>query len=81
MDETVKNGYKNFLNSPAGEDLVNRLKLTEAKYQMEGMKAETLEEKGLAMAKIGASYEIRTMLDDLSKPTPSQSVRSQAGSK
>lgn len=80
MDETLKNGYRSFLNSPAGLDLVNRLKLAEAKYQMEGMKAKTLEEKGLAMAKIGASYEIRTMLDDLSKPASSQSISS-TGSK
>lgn len=80
MDDTIKNGYKNFLKSPAGEDLIKRLISTEAKHQMEGMRASGLEEKGLAMAKIGAIYDIRTMLDDLSKPAPSQSVRS-AGSK
>lgn len=80
MDDTVKNGYKNFLMSPAGEDLVKRLISTEAKYQMEGMKAAGLEEKGLAMAKIEAIYEIRTMVQDLSKPVPSQSLSS-AGSK
>lgn len=67
MDDTVQNGYKNFLKSPAGVDLVRRLVSTEAKYQMEGMKSLTLEGKGLSMAKIEATYAIRTMLDDLLK--------------
>lgn len=80
MDDTLKNAYKHFLTSPAGEDLIRRLVTTEAKYQMEGMKATTLEGKGLAMSKIEATYAIRTMLDDLSKPALSQPVRS-AGSK
>lgn len=71
MDESLKSAYRSFLASPSGQDLIKRLISTEAKYQMEGMKASTLEEKGLAMAKIGATYEIRTMLDDLSKPASS----------
>lgn len=74
MDKGILGAYKQFLNSPAGLDLIKRLVSTEAKYQMEGMKAAGLEEKGLAMAKIEATYAIRTMLDDLangSKPTGS----------
>jgi len=80
MDETIINGYRNFFKTPAGEDLIKRFISTEAKYQMEGMKANTLEEKGLAMAKIGATYNLRTMMQDLSKPALSQSKHS-AGSK
>lgn len=80
MDEVTKNSYKNFLKSQGGLDLFRRLVSTEAKYQMEGMNAVTLEAKGLAMAKIEATYAIRTMLDDLSKPALSQPIRS-AGSK
>lgn len=68
MDEGVKGQYKLFLDGIAGKDLIDRLKITEAKYQMEGMKATTIESKGLSMAKIEATYAIRTMLDDLSKP-------------
>lgn len=71
MDEAVKNGYKSFLLSPAGLDLVKRLISTEAKFQMEGMKSPTMEGKAIAMAKIEAIYEIRTMIQDLSKPAKS----------
>lgn len=76
MDKGLQSAYKLFLESPAGVDLVNRLITTEAKYQMEGMKGKTLEEKGLSMAEIGATYAIRTMLQDLSKVTPSEAMRS-----
>lgn len=72
MDDSLKGAYKHFLNDPAGRDLIKRLITTEAKYQMEGMKAKTLEEKGLAMAKIEATYSIRTMLDDLAQSKPAQ---------
>ena len=68
MDEGILGQYHTFLKSGAGQDLINRLKITEAKYQMEGMKATTIESKGLSMAKIEATYALRTMLDDLSKP-------------
>lgn len=70
MDETIRSGYKSFLSTPAGQDLFARLVSNEANYQMQGMKAKTLEEKGLAMAKIEAIYTIRTMLTDLANPKP-----------
>jgi hypothetical protein len=70
MDDTIKHGYEHFLAEPAGQDLLKRLVTTEAKYQMEGMKATTLEEKGIAMSKIEATYAIRTMLQDLATPKP-----------
>lgn len=73
MDKAVQGQYVIFLKSVAGIDLIDRLKLTEAKYQMEGMKASSIELKGISMAKIEATYAIRTMLDDLSKPAKSQS--------
>lgn len=68
MDKGLLGQYQRFLTSGAGKDLIDRLKVTEAKYQMEGMKATTIELKGMSMAKIEATYAIRTMLDDLSKP-------------
>lgn len=74
MDDVVRNAYKNFLNGPGGADLFERLKTTEAMYQMEGMKSTTIEGKGIAMAKIGVSYQIRTMLDDLKAPKKSKSA-------
>lgn len=80
MEDSVKHAYKEFLQGIGGADLIRRLISTEARYQMEGMKASSLEEKGLAMAKIGATYEIRTMLNDLSNPASSQPVGS-VGSK
>ena len=70
MDETIRSDYKHFLNGPGGADLIKRLITTEAKHQMEGMKAATLEGKGLAMAKIEAVYELRTMLQDLAASQP-----------
>jgi hypothetical protein len=80
MDKGLLAQYHAFLTNPAGNDLIDRLKITEAKYQMEGMQAATIELKGMSMAKIEATYAIRTMLDDLSKPVQSQS-KSSAGSK
>ena len=68
MDEAVLSAYKQFLPSAGGIDLINRLKTTEAKYMMEGMKSTTMEGKALSMAKMEATYSIRTMLDDLAKP-------------
>ncbi len=67
-DESIFAGYRAFLKTGSGEDLINRLKLTEAKYMMEGMKATTVEQKGLAMERMHTVYLVRTMLDDLAKP-------------
>lgn len=82
MDEGTKGQYAQFFKSSAGQDLIKRFITTEAKYQMEGMKGKSLEEKGIAMAKIEAVYSLRTMLEDLSSPVQSQSAPSaKAGSK
>lgn len=80
MDKGLQGQYVTFLGSGAGHDLINRLKSTEATYMMQGMKAETMEQKAIAMTKMQTVYNIRTMLDDLSKPVQSQPVHS-AGSK
>jgi hypothetical protein len=79
MDKGVQGQYVQFLKSGAGQDLIDRLKSTEATYMMQGMKAETMEQKAIAMTKMQTVYNIRTMLDDLSKPAQSQS-NTQAGS-
>jgi hypothetical protein len=79
MDKGVQGQYVQFLKSGAGQDLINRLKSTEATYMMQGMKAETMEQKAIAMTKMQTVYNVRTMLDDLSKPIQSQSISS-AGS-
>lgn len=65
MDKGILGQYKVFLASRAGQDLIARLKTTEAKYMMEGMKASTMEGKALSMAKMEALYSVRTMIDDL----------------
>lgn len=78
MDKGIKGQYVIFLKSGAGIDLIDRLRMTEAKYMMQGMKAETMEQKAIAMTKMQAIYNIRTMLDDLSKPVVVQSKRSAA---
>lgn len=80
MDKGIQGQYITFLGSGAGQDLIDRLKGTEATYMMQGMKAETMEQKAIAMTKMQTVYNIRTMLDDLSKPPLSQS-NAQAGSK
>lgn len=80
QERAVYAGYRAFFKTATGQDLINRLKLTEANRMMQGMKSSTLEGKGIAMAKMEQVYEIRTMLDDLSKPPQSQS-NAQADSK
>lgn len=80
MDKGLQGQYITFLGSGAGIDLIDRLKSTEANFMMQGMKANNMEGKALAMAKMEATYSIRTMLDDLSKPASSQPVSS-VGSK
>lgn len=69
MDKGLKSQYVAMLKSPVGVDLINRLKTTEATRMMEGMKASTIEGKGISMAKMEQVYQIRTMLDDLAKPS------------
>lgn len=68
VDDALFGAYRAFLQTAAGVDLIDRLKTTEAKYMMEGMKASTVEQKGLAMERMHTVYLIRTMLDDLAKP-------------
>lgn len=68
MDEGVKGEYLLFFKTGAGRDLIDRLKSTEANFMMQGMKSGTIEGKGIAMAKMEATYAIRTMLDDLAAP-------------
>lgn len=70
-EASIYAGYKTFLSTGSGLDLINRLKLTEAKYMMEGMKATSVEQKGLAMERMHTVYLVRTMLDDLAKPPKS----------
>lgn len=78
MDEGLLGQYKLFFRKGAGLDLIARLKTTEAKYMMEGMKATTMEGKALSMAKMEATYAIRTMLDDLAAPKKEPTDRSKA---
>lgn len=68
MDEGVQGQYLEFFRTNAGKDLIDRLRSTEANFMMQGMKSSTIEGKGIAMAKMEATYAIRTMLDDLAKP-------------
>lgn len=65
MDKGVQAQYKAFLNSPAGADLRDRLKMMEAAYMSTGMKSDSLETKGLSFARMEGVYRVRTMLDDL----------------
>lgn len=65
--------YIRFFKTGTGRDLIDRLKMIEATRMMEGMKASTIEGKGISMAKMEQIYAIRTMLEDLSKPARSQS--------
>lgn len=72
MDEGVLGQYKEFLRSAAGIDLIDRLKSTEATFMMSGMKTNNMEGKALAMAKMEATYSIRTMLDDIATTVPKE---------
>lgn len=80
VEDAIYSAYRSFLQGAAGQDLVDRLKMTEAKYMMEGMKATDIEQKGLAMERMKTIYLIRTMLDDLAKPkvVPSKVAKNQS---
>lgn len=71
MDKDVLGQYKVFFRGGAGQDLINRLKTTEAKYIMEGMqaaRAKNQEGAGMSMAQAEATNAIRTMIEDLASP-------------
>lgn len=76
----IRSSYKAFLESLAGKDLIEHLLNIEMGAQADGVRSKAIEEKALAMERIGVSYNLRTYISDMSKPVPSQSVRS-AGSK
>lgn len=72
MDKGTQAEYVAFFKSKAGIDFINRLKTTEAARMMEGMKTNTLEGKGISMAKMEQVYQLRTMCDDLAKPSKTE---------
>lgn len=76
MDKGLRAQYVAFFKSSAGVDLINRLKTTEATRMMEGMKASTIEGKGISMAKMEQVYQLRTMCDDLANPSKIDSSQS-----
>lgn len=75
MDEGVKGQYVQFFRTNAGQDLIDRFKTTEAKYMMEAMQATSMESKAMLMAKMEASYAMRTMMDDLATPEKPKSEK------
>lgn len=74
MDEATKSAWVDFSKTPGWTDLMGRLVGNEAMYQAEGIKSPTLEGKGLAMAKIGAIYNVRTGIQDIVAPKPPKSA-------
>ncbi len=78
VEDAIYSAYRSFLQGAAGQDLIDRLKLTEAKYMMEGMKATDIEQKGLAMERMKTVYLVRTMLDDLAKPKAPKVAKNQS---
>lgn len=71
MDEGIIGQYKTFMRTAAGKDLLGRFIANETMYQAEGIKAETVEGKALAMAKIEAIYKLRSGILDIVTPSNS----------
>lgn len=83
MDEGILGQYKQFFRTGAGQDLVDRLKTTEAKYLMEGMQAirsKNTEAAALSMAQAEATNAIRTMVEDLAQPLRPKPIKSKFAS-
>ena len=78
MDDSTRSAWKQFMQGAGGKDLLGRFIANETQYQAEGIKAQTIEGKALAMAKIEAVYKLRTGILDIvaSKPV-SKSASSQ----
>lgn len=68
MDDVTRHSWKEFLQSAGGKDLLGRFIANETQYQAEGIKAQTIEGKALAMAKIEAIYKLRTGILDIVAP-------------
>lgn len=60
--------YKEFLTSPVGQDFLIRLVAIETTYQVNAFQATNHCEKATYTDKQAAFYQVRTLLDDLSKP-------------
>lgn len=81
MDEATIHAWKEFMVGPGGADLMKRLSENEVSYTAEGMKANTIDQKALAMAKLEAIYRLRSGIQDIVAPKPAKSQSSRlAGS-
>lgn len=81
LGDGIRAAYKQFLDSPGGQDLMRYLVSIELACQAQGKRVETAELKAFEMVKIGLLYDIRTYIDNMSKPAPSPRERSSRGSK
>jgi len=74
--KAIRSSYKVFMDSIAGKDFLQHLLTLEMTAQSKGIKATDVETKAMCMENIGAYYNLRTYLADMSKPAPSAAVRS-----
>ncbi len=79
MDDSTLHAWKEFMAGPGGKDLLGRFIANEMGYLAEGAKAQTIDEKGIAMAHYEAIYRLRSGVQDIvapkSKPASSQAGR------
>lgn len=76
MDEATKSAWKEFMNGPGGKDLLGRFISNEQTFIAAAMKLQTIEGKGLEMAKMEAIYRFREgILDIVSPKKPSKPVK------
>lgn len=74
--DDLRGDYKRFLDSPAGKDLLTRLIGLETQYRAASAQLKaTGEQKLTSIDKMNTIYEVRTLLDDLSKPKSMPLVR------
>lgn len=67
--DNLRGGYKAFLTSPAGEDLLRQMEILEKAYVLQSIKGQTAEEKAFAICRLEGLVGIRDYMVRLSKPS------------
>jgi len=65
MDEETRSAWKQFMLGPGGKDLLARFIANEQTFIAKALKAKTIEEKGIEMAKMEAIYLFRAGILDI----------------
>ena len=70
--DALRGFYKDFVESEAGRDYIEKLVGRELSIQVQAYAAKTVEEKALAVERMRGFYEARTLLIEMSQPPRQQ---------